>query len=89
MSIRKINTEIWDDPRVIELSCAGKLAYMYLLSTPRGNLSGCFECTVACLTRDTGLALDEARGALGELTECGLVRADEQTPQEGPSEDEV
>ena len=76
MAVRKLDTGVWDDPRVIGLSCTGKLVYMYLLTTPRGNLLGCFECTVPCLARDTGLSHDEAKGALDELVEGGLVDVD-------------
>lgn len=79
MTYRKIDTAIWSDSEVIELSPNGRFAYMYLLTAPQGTLSGCFECSAACMARDTGMSGQDAAAAMRELMQRDLVAHDQET----------
>lgn len=81
MTYRKIDTAIWSDSEVIELSQTSKFAYMYLLTAPQGALSGCFECSAACLARDTGMSVQDAASAIEELVQRNLVAHDPKTKE--------
>lgn len=79
MTYRKIDTKIWSDSAFLELSPMGKLAYSYLLTAPQGNLSGCFECSAACMAKETGMTKEQASEAIAEIVAQELAYVCEQT----------
>lgn len=52
---RYINTFFWDDPYIEDLDPAGKLLFIYLITTPLTNIAGSFEITVKKMHEHTGL----------------------------------
>lgn len=79
MTYRKIDTKTWSDSKFLELSPEGKLTFIYLITAPQGDMSGCVECSAACLARDTGLTREQAASALDEIESAGLVKSDQDT----------
>lgn len=78
---RMIDTNIWEDAKVEELTPMAKLMWVYVLTSPRGNLAGCFELTIRRISIDTGMQAAQARKAIDELRAASLVAYDEQTSE--------
>lgn len=55
---RYINTFFWDDPYIEDLDPAGKLLFIYLITTPLTNIAGSFEITIKKMADHTGLGRD-------------------------------
>lgn len=70
---RSIDTSLWSDARVEKLTPNAKLLWLYLLTSPQGNLAGCFELTMRRVEVDTGLKAAQARKALDELCATCLI----------------
>ena len=70
---RTIVTDFWNDIVVEELSPCGKLLMLYLLTSPVGNIAGCYEVSMKRITRDTGMTANEAKKALAELLDSQRV----------------
>jgi hypothetical protein len=64
MKLRSINTRIWDDSWISELSPNEKLVWLYLLTNPLTNLIGVYEITLKRIAFDTGLSIDSVREAI-------------------------
>lgn len=79
MTYRKIETSIWSDSKFVELSATARYAYQYLMTSPHGNLAGCYECSVGLLARDTGLSREDVEAALAEISDKGMIAIDEAT----------
>ena len=78
---RMIDTNIWEDATVEELPTMAKLLWVYVLTSPRGNLAGCFELTMRRVSIDTGMDAGQARDAMRELCDAGLVSYSEATSE--------
>jgi hypothetical protein len=64
MKLRSINTRIWDDSWISELSPNEKLVWLYLLTNQLTNLIGVYEITMKRIAFDTGLPIDTVRKAI-------------------------
>ena len=62
--LRSINTRIWDDAWVSELTPEQKLIWIYLLTNPLCNLVGIYEITPKRIAFDTGIQIGTVRKAL-------------------------
>lgn len=67
MKTRIVHTKIWTDQFFVELSRAGKLLFLYILTCPENNISGCFELPDRKMLFDTGLNNTELEQAKVEL----------------------
>jgi len=64
MKLRSINTRIWDDTWISELTPNEKLVWLYLLTNQLTNLIGVYEITMKRIAFDTGLPIDTVRKAI-------------------------
>lgn len=64
---RYIHSSIWDDGWFAELSRAGKLLFVYLISNDGTSLSGFYERSPRMMAMQTGLELAHIQAALKEL----------------------
>lgn len=76
---RMVDTNIWEDAKVEELPMTAKLLWVYVLTSPRGNLAGCYELTMRRVSIDTGLTAEQAREAMRELCGAGLASYSDET----------
>ncbi len=59
MAYRNIETELWNDPKVTDdMTPEDKLFWVYLLTSPHGNLSGCFQISQNQLANALGYNKD-------------------------------
>lgn len=70
---RMVDTSIWVDARVESLGSMAKLLWLYILTSPQGNLAGCFELTMRRIEVDTGIKAAQAQKILDELCAAGLI----------------
>ncbi|MBR2803620.1 MAG: hypothetical protein IKE20_00520 [Eggerthellaceae bacterium] len=70
---RRIETKLWNDAKVEELGADARYLLLYLLTAPTGNLVGCYEITVARMSRDTDMPRDAVSDALSELCDAGII----------------
>lgn len=56
--LRSINTAIWDDPYVRDLSIKQKLIWMYLLSNRLTTMAGIYEITIDKIVFDLKITID-------------------------------
>ena len=79
MPTRRIDTEFWDDPKVEDLSSTGRYLLLYLLTSPCGNIIGCYEITTRHIARDMKLKDAAVRTALNELRDSNIVEYSDAT----------
>lgn len=72
----KVQTEFWEHPGVRRLSTEGKLLYVYLLTGPHTNLSGCFKAPFGYVADDLGWVSETVSERFGELVREGFVTYD-------------
>lgn len=76
---RKIVTEYWSDPAIEQMGWAGKYVMLYLLTSPLGNIAGCFVVTPKRIAKDTELDIEVAEKGLGEILGSGIAEYCEET----------
>ena len=76
---RKIVTDFWDDRVVEELSSAATYVLLYLLTSPKGTISGCYEVSRRRISKDTKLSMEEVVDAVDELCGSGLISYSDET----------
>jgi len=72
----KYQTRFWTDPKVLQLSKDGKLAFLYLLGGSETNCIGIFRILPAHLAASEVMTVAEAEAALAEITAAGLAEYD-------------
>ena len=70
---RTITTDYWLDTKVEEMSSTAKYLLLYLLTSPKTNLAGCYEVTYRRASNDTGLTAKQVESAMAELCEANVV----------------
>ena len=70
---RKVTTGLWLDPKVEELSGEATYVWLYLLTSPSGNIAGCYEVTRRRIARETKLDEDTVSAALDELSDTNVI----------------
>ena len=70
---RKVDTKLWDDSKVEELSGNATYLLLYLLTAPAGSIVGCYEITYKRIARDMKLRVDAVRTAMKELCDSNIV----------------
>ena len=70
---RTVDSGIWKDAWVSELSPYGKLLFIYLFTNDRITACGVLEITRRQMAFDTGLSLAEIDATLAEITAGGKV----------------
>lgn len=71
--IRQVNTDFWVDSYVEGLNTDEKLLFLYLMTSPHGNLAGCYSIAVRNISCDTGLTPDAIKSAMERLCSDGKV----------------
>lgn len=71
---RTVNDSLWSEPWFEDLSAAGRLTFLYLLTSPRQTPCGVLEISAGRIGNETGLGADAAETALLELEAIGKVR---------------
>lgn len=70
---RRVTTGLWYDPKVEELSSDATYVWLYLLTSPSGNIAGCYEVTRRRIARDAKLDIDTVTSALQELADTNVI----------------
>ena len=76
---RKIVTDFWSDPEVEQMGWAAKYVLLYLMTSPLGNMAGCFMVTPKRIAKDTELDVDAVEGALAQITGTNIADYSEET----------
>ena len=76
---RTVTTDFWEDSKVEELGSTAKYVMLYLLTSPRTNLAGCYEVTYKRIGVDTGLSMGQVEKAIAELREADIIGYCERT----------
>lgn len=77
---RSIQTFFWNDSKVVQhFTATDCYLYLYLLTTPHGNLSGCFEVAMNDISHETKLKTDQINKSLQHLEELNVIRCDPST----------
>jgi len=75
----KIRESFWTDEKVCRIPDKGKLAYLYLLTSPHRNILGLYRLPVAYMACDLCWEPREANEAIKCLEEAGLIVYDEKS----------
>ena len=70
---RTVTTDFWLDSKVEEMGSIAKFVLLYLLTSPKTNLAGCYEVSYKRLSNDTGLTAKQAENAIAELCEANVI----------------
>lgn len=77
MAIRKVDTDLWNDPLITDdFNWYDKYFWLFLLTTRYGNLTGCFEITPKQMQVDLGLPLEKVKEQIERFVEYGLIDYD-------------
>lgn len=70
----KVYSNVWQSGKFNRLSDpAAKLAYLYLLTSPHSNSSGCFDIKIGYATADLEYTEQSYRMAIDSLVDVGLI----------------
>ncbi len=72
MPQRGIDTKLWYHSDFESISIPGKLLFIYLCTSPRGNQSGLYKITSKGISDDTGLMKSALPGLLDELKKMDI-----------------
>ena len=79
---RKIDTDFWDDEKVVEdFTKEDILVFIHLLSSDKSNLCGCYKITVKTIARKTKCTLEETKQSIDHLTGLGVINYDAKTQE--------
>jgi len=71
---RNVHMSFWTDRKVLdEFNATEKYLYIYLLTNPQTNLSGCYEISMRQVAFETGLEQKKIKATLKSLTEKNVV----------------
>lgn len=73
---RKVETRIWTDERVSQLSPDGRYIWLYCLTATDSNMIGLYPFRRMVGIEDTGLTPDRFDAAFSEVTDSGLATYD-------------
>lgn len=62
-----VDNAIWSDPDFEGLSPAAKLTYLWSFTNPRCGMAGIYQVSLRAVTFETGLSVEQAQAAMGEL----------------------
>lgn len=68
---RSINTKIWADPWIEELTPTEKLVWFYLLTSPYSNMLGIYEVSIKRISNETGINQNGIKEALSCFEKAG------------------
>lgn len=78
---RTVASEFWTDSKIENLSSTTKYVLLYLLTSPIGTMSGCYEVSYKRIATDTGLNVGQVKGAMAQLIESTIVEYSESTSE--------
>lgn len=71
---RNVHMSFWTDRKVLdEFSATEKYLYIYLLTNPQTNLSGCYEISMKQVAFETGLEQKKIKATIKSLTEKSVI----------------
>ena len=73
---RTICTELWNDPKVRQLSADSTYLFLYLITNPHTHLCGLYYLMLSTMTRETQLSRRRFDGAWLGLRQQGMVEYD-------------
>lgn len=79
MAFRKIETRLWHDEKVREMTSDTKLLWLYLLTGPQSNSLGCYVISKAAIADDLDWPLPKLERTFSELLAKRLVQYDTPT----------
>ena len=62
--LRSINTVLWSDPFIEDLTVAEKLLFIYLITNEKTNMLGIYESSLKKMSFETGIDIETVRKAL-------------------------
>jgi uncharacterized phage protein (TIGR02220 family) len=77
MTFRKVDTRLWNDAKVRQLSDDGKLAFLFVLTHPALTAVGAMRATLPGLAAELGWAERRFRRAFEPAIALGMVEVDE------------
>ena len=72
--LRSINTSIWSDPWIEELTPTEKLLFIYLITNERTNMLGIYESSIKKISFETGINKETVDKALKGFERVGKVK---------------
>lgn len=73
----KVSNSIWNSTKFNRLKCdRAKLAYLYMLTCPHSNSSGCYTLKVGYAAADLSWEFEAISKAIETLSEVGLIEFD-------------
>ena len=73
----QVYSQIWFDDKYAELSDAAKLMFLYVLTSPHGNMIGYYRLPVGYAACDLGWDKTDAANTLDELASADMIRYDD------------
>ena len=77
--VRNVKTTFWDDSKVCDFSVEAKFLFLYFVTSPQSNLTGCYEISTTVIQNATGLSKQKIDATLHELELNNVLRYDNST----------
>ena len=71
-----INTKIWRSRDFLKLSEKARMLFLYILTSPHGNMGGFYYLPLGYISTDLGLDYDEIESLIKELEDGDLIQYD-------------
>ena len=80
---RSIQTSFWTDARIVDdFTPEDKLFYLYLMTNPHTNLSGCYEISVSQVVMEVGISKQKVHELIKRMDEeFGVIKYSESTKE--------
>lgn len=75
----KVSPSVWRSQRFMRLSDKSKLMFLYAITSPHVNSTGCYTLPDGYACADLGWQLQDYQQARGEVIEAGMIDFDEIT----------
>lgn len=72
----KVNPSLWGSKKFQSLGTDGKLIYLYFLTSPHSNSSGCYRCKIGYMVDDIGISRDDVIKGIERVSDTLLISFD-------------
>ena len=77
MRYATVHTKMWQDNKFRSLDQPTRMLFLYLLTSPHGNMIGYYYLPKAYIVADTGMDARQVEGAVQTLQQLGMVLYDD------------
>jgi len=77
MRYATVHTKMWQDNKFRSLDQPARMLFLYLLTSPHGNMIGYYYLPKAYIVADTGMDARQVEGAVQTLQQLGMVLYDD------------